>query len=170
MKKYFILVALAASLMTPAVSAHTDGYEEVISGRYHMAPKAAWLDIKPLKHAQVHWFLEAEKVKLLNGKIKYDDSGINNVLWELTRKEIFDILVEAKLLTPRENSGSHPSELYQTKEWERTVQQALSYRFGSDVTWCKARLVVRTLKLKNAVGGDLKWWDEKVYHLWNRCH
>ena len=161
------MVADAQSSEIQQVSVGTE-YKEVVSGRYWMMPRSAWLDIKPLKYVQVHWYLEVSDLSL-GESVAYDEPVKKRPEWEKLRKEALAKLIDAKLLTERDTSSSHPSELYDELEWRRTVQQALSYRYGKAAKWCKARLVVRTLKDRGSVSGDLRWWNEEIINLSNRC-
>jgi hypothetical protein len=147
-----------------------DQYTEVVSGKYWMMPRSAWLEegLVPAKYVQVHWYLEATELKKIS-KEEYDTPVRKYDLWEEVRKEMLEAFVNEGLLTKRKGkSMSFPAEIYDDREWSRTIKQAFAYRHGYSVNFCKARVVVRALKDKNSVSGDLKWWDEKVINLSNR--
>jgi len=152
------LTLTEASAKEPAV------YQEVVSGRYWMMPRSAMLKagMTNPNYVQVHWFVEVRGVKVRSSEPEKFDTPVKAYPeWEEIRKSILAALVKEKLLTSSPwNSGTAPKEIFDPKEWPRTVKQALAYRHGYAIDWCHAQLVTRSLKSR--VAGDLKWWVETV--------
>lgn len=159
-----VMLVFGCLTWTAAVAADSkkvaDDYKEVVSGRYYMMPKSAWLEINPLRYEQVFWFVEA------NGLRGARDIDLNTPIqshasWETVRKAVVSALVEKKLLTKRSLSSAHPRELYFPDEWNRSLQQQLLFRESKTYSsYCKATLVVRAKRHSGALEGDLKWWHE----------
>lgn len=150
----------------------TTTYQEVVSGRYWMMPRSAMLNagMTNPNYVQVHWFLEVGGAKKrLSEPEKYDTSVRAYPEWEKVRKEVLAALVKENLLTSKPwGTGSAPKEIFDDREWSRTIKQALAYRHGFAIDWCKTQLVTRSLKSR--VAGDLKWWVETVTPLSdNKC-
>jgi len=167
MKKFFSVMLLTICMASSSVTAEEPPkYSEIASGRYHMMPRSAWLKdgMLPVKYVQVHWFLEASGLSGIES-LSYDDPVKAHPEWEKVRKEALTKLIAAKLLTRSASSSSHPKEFYKPLEWRRTIQQALAYRYKKTLNFCKVRLVIRSLKDRNSVEGDLRWWDERVINL-----
>lgn len=141
----------------------------VASGRYKMMPRSAWLDagLMPVTYTQIDWFLEAE----LAGKkeaVSFDQPVKRRPAWEKVRQEVLEKMISKNLLTKKEpKTSGAPLEFYRPKQWDRVMQQNLSYRFGHDVNFCKARIVIRALKHSGSVSGDLRWMDEIIINLSN---
>lgn len=142
------------------------GYTEVVSGKYYMTPRDAWLkSINPLKHAQVFWFIEA------NGLGGMSEAPVNAPIkspkdWGTLRESALNALISLNLLPKRHSHSSQPREFYFPKEWNRSLQQQTSFRTKKSYTkYCKAKLTIRALKHSSAIGGDLKWWEEIVIPL-----
>jgi len=168
-------VVLVGSLAVMEVSAQEPAqtsYQEVISGRYWMMPRSAMLNagMTNPNYVQVHWFLEVSEAKKRSSEPeKYDTPVRAYPEWEKIRKEMIVALVNEKLLTSKPwATGSAPREIFDDREWSRAIKQALAYRHGFAIDWCKTRLVTRSLKSR--VAGDLKWWVETVTPLSdNKC-
>ena len=164
-----LAIAKPNSSIAPLEVSSQTQWKEVVSGRYWQMPRSAWLDegLMPVKYVQIHWFLEVNDVRKIEPE-KYDTPVKKYVIWEKIRKEILDAFVEEKLLTKRKgSSASFPKEIYDDREWSRTVKQALAYRYGYSIDFCNVRLVVHSLKHKGSVEGDLRWWDERIINLSN---
>ena len=141
--------------------------EMVASGRYKMMPRSAWLDagLMPVTYTQLDWFLEVE-VKGRTEGVRFDQPVKRRPAWEKVRKEALEKLIAKNLLTKKEpRTSGAPLEFYRPKEWDKVMQQSLSYRFGTDVSFCKARIVIRALKHPGSVSGDLRWMDEIIINL-----
>ena len=159
-------------------------WDDAFSGRFYLEPRSAFLDagLTPLIYQQVQWWFEIE-VKLRDGQPsdkvcstpaanRPEGSGtcVNDPVGPLrvlstniTRKFVLDTLIKLKTL-PKEKGRSlaFPRELYSDRLWEQLVRQSLDYQWGKNVEFCRARLVVRRLRHKSALQGDLKWWDEQI--------
>lgn len=170
-KKIFTLITLTIMVIAGAAFAAPDNsnFTEVASGRYKLQPKSAWLDagMMPVNYSQVDWFLEVE-VKSKLEPVRFDQPVKQRVAWEKVRVLILSELIGKNMLTRKEpGSSAAPLEFYRPKEWAYLIQQSLSYRFGSDVQFCKAQLVVRVKKLTPS--GDLRWIEEETIKLNTGC-
>ena len=172
-KKILITAAVLLSLGVSPSQAHDhEGYSEVASGRYKMMPRSAWLDagLTPVRYTQIDWFVEV-KVTQATEAVKYDQPVKRRPLWESVRKEMLEKFIVENLLTKKEpRTSGAPLEFYRPKEWDRVIQQSLSYRYGKDLQFCEGRVVVRALKHSGSVTGDLRWMDEIIIPLKNRCN
>ncbi len=171
LKKTLTLMTLAVIAIAGVAFAAPDStnFTEVASGRYKLQPKSAWLDagMMPVSYSQVDWFLEVDIKEKLE-VVRFDQPVKHRPAWEKVRVLIFNELIRRNMLTQKEpGSSAAPLEFYRPKEWSYLLQQSLSYRLGSDVSFCKARLVIRVKKLTPS--GDLRWIEEETVKLDTGC-
>ena len=168
LKNLFTALAMAVVLVSSAAHGNQQGqpeFTEVASGSYKLQPKSAWLDagMMPVDFSHVHYFVEVRVTRTLE-PVRYDQPVKRRAAWEKIRKEVLEKMIAENYLTKNEvRSSGAPMELYRPKQWDYEMQQSLSYRIGSDVQFCEARLVVRAKKLSPS--GDLRWMQEKVIDL-----
>ena len=134
-----------------------------------MIPPSAWHgDLVPYKHTQVLWFVEATGLTdtqpcPVGAPIKSPED------WEKLRKSARSALRQQKLLPKSHSHSSHPREFFWPLEWNRSLQQQMSFRTGkSFLRYCKARLTIRKLgkhkeNLRLPEVGT--WWNEIVVPL-----
>lgn len=163
----FLVGLLFVGSTAPAASLNPESseYTEIVSGDYKLSPKSAWLDAKmmPVVYSHVHWFIEVNRMSKTE-PVRFDQPVKRRPVWENIRKVALKKMIDKNLLSKEEpKSSGAPLEFYRPKQFDYLMQQALSYRLGSDVKFCKARLVIRAKKITPR--GDLRWMEEIIINL-----